>query len=247
MLCPRLACCQSEAARHHIPGLYALSARDLGQAARLGTNCASFWQPESMWPWRRHDSACASRPRAQPIRTRSRTPWPCFDQSELLPADRSGFLRGWPASPWLGGMHSLAGACCPSGGLADCRRPSARLLQPDAADDERAGWSLGNRPVGNDRGPAAGGQLSDRDRRGPDCRAHACAHPADPDWAFYSRHRRHSGTGHQPDVPPSCLRGELRRHDGGLARTCRQARASATVDRQCLRLRDGDRDLRRAV
>jgi hypothetical protein len=33
VLCPRLACCQSEAARHHIPGLCALSARDLGQAA----------------------------------------------------------------------------------------------------------------------------------------------------------------------------------------------------------------------
>jgi len=58
-------------------------------AARRGSPRASLadvsrddtprcWQPESMWPWRRHDSACASRPRAQPIRTRSHTSWPGF-------------------------------------------------------------------------------------------------------------------------------------------------------------------------
>src|SRR5580704_11104787 len=75
----------------------------------------------------------------------------------------------------------------------------------------------------------------------------ACALPADPDWPFHSRYRRHSGTGHRPDVAPPRLRGELRRHDSGLARTCRQARAAAIVDPQCLRLRDGDGDLRRVV
>ena len=34
--------------------------------------------------------------------------------------------------------------------------------------------------MGNDRGPAARGQLPDRDRRGPDCPPHARAHAADP-------------------------------------------------------------------
>jgi hypothetical protein len=163
-------------------------------------------------------------------------------------ASRSpGACAGRPASPWLGGRHSFAGACCPDRGLADGRRASAGLLQPDAADDKRTGWSVGNRPVGNDRGPAAGGQLPDRDRRGSDCRPHARAHAADPDGPFYSRRRRHSGTGHGPDVAPPRLRGKLRRYDSGLARTCRQARAGAIVDPQCLRLRDGDRDLRRIV
>ena len=52
--------------------------------------------------------------------------------------------------------------------------------------------------MGNDRGPAAGGQLPDRDRRGSNCRPPACAHAADPDWPFYTRHRRHSGTATGP-------------------------------------------------
>ncbi len=214
--------------KHHVPGLYgALSARDPGRHPALRTNCASRWQPESMRPWRRHDSACASRPRAQPIGTRSRTPW--------------------PASPWLGGSHRLARACCPRRRLADRRRASAGRLQPDAGDGKRAGWLLGNRPVGDDRGPAAGRRLPDRDRRGPDRRAAARARAADPDRPFYSRHRRHSRTGRGPDVAPPRVRGELRRHHGGLASAGGQARAGAAVDRRCPRLRGGDRALRRVV
>jgi hypothetical protein len=195
-----------------------------------------------MRPWRRHDSARASRPSAQPIGTRTCTPRPCLGHRRTR-SPRAGF----PAGPWLGGGHGLAGACCPGRGLAGGGRASAGLLQSDAGDGERPSRLLRNRPVGHDRGPAAGGQLPDRDRRRPDRRPRARARPADPDRPVYSRHRRHSGAGHGPVVAPPCLRGELRRHDSGLAPACRQARARGTVDPQRPQVRDGDRDLRRAV
>jgi hypothetical protein len=85
-------------------------------------------QPESMWPGRRHDSACASRPRAQPIRTRSPAPWPCFRRCSIATSRSLRACADWPASPRLGGRHSLAGACCPGRGLADRRRAAAGLV-----------------------------------------------------------------------------------------------------------------------
>ncbi len=79
VLSGRLARCQREAAREHISDLLRRCLPAIrGRATRLRTNGASVWQPESMWLRRSHDSACPSRPRAQPIRTRSRTPWPGF-------------------------------------------------------------------------------------------------------------------------------------------------------------------------
>jgi len=99
-----------------------IGAGSLGRA-----DSASFWQPESKWPWRRHDSACASRPRAQSIRARSLWPW--FGHHATI-ASRSlrAACAGWPAGPWLGGRHSLASACCPGRGVADCRRAAAGLV-----------------------------------------------------------------------------------------------------------------------
>jgi hypothetical protein len=85
-------------------------------------------RPSRCGPGRRHDSACASRPRAQPIRTRSHTPWPSSGKSRSIVGRPLRASAGGSASPSLGGWHGLPGACCASGRLAVGRRAAAGLL-----------------------------------------------------------------------------------------------------------------------
>jgi len=126
-------------------------------AARRGSPRASLadvsrddtprcWQPESMWPWRRHDSACASRPRAQPIRTRSHTSWPALAITEPVPADRPGLLRaGRPVPSWAVGTALLAPVALVGGWLI------AGALQPASFSPMRQTMSVLAGHSGTDR------------------------------------------------------------------------------------------------
>ena len=126
MLSRTLACCQSEAARHHISGLLRSSARDPRQATRLRSDRASFWQP-------RVDVAPggAMTLLARPDLARSRSgrdhvrPGPASAFAEPFPADRSELLRaGRPVPGWAVATAFLAPAVLAGGWLM------AGALQP---------------------------------------------------------------------------------------------------------------------
>jgi hypothetical protein len=144
--------------------------------------------------------------------------------------------------------------CCRStvGGTADRRlasrwRTSAGLLQPDAADHERPGWSDGDRSVGDDRGVVRCRELPGRRRPRPNQGRSAGSPAADTGGPIDHRGCRFAGRCQRPDAVAPGFRSVLHSHDAGLAALRGVPRARPAVGPwRVLRL-DCDRPIRRAV
>ena len=140
--------------------------------------------------------------------------------------------------------------CRPGAGSADrdlprCGQPPAGLLQPDAPNHKRDGWSGRNRPVDHDRWHPPGGRLLSRHRGRLDRRPGVRSRPADSRRPGWHRHRYISGTRERFDAAAPCADRTRRCHHSGMAGLRRPARGATTADLERLRLRRRDRRVRR--
>ena len=234
------ACCPSrwrvanKGLQDHISGLTAMAVPVRGRQSACRTISASWWQRESMWPWRRDDSACASRPRAQPIRTRVRPCWPGFGHCRTAVGSASA-RAGRPVAGWTVGTALLAPVVLVGGWLV------AGTLQPESYSPVRQTMSVLAGQSGTDRWVMTAALLLVGG-----CQIATGAGLTGVGWparillivtgvsTLGVAASPEPATGPTP-LPP-CLRGELRGHNSGVARTGGAAR-HPIVDPQRLRLR----------